>query len=111
LPYPTEQGVVRTFIKQGDLYPPLRIDTNADTTGATSTVAKLRKVHGSTILTKTLTNTDPTNGILQYQWVAGDTDVPGTYLVEAIVTFASGAIQRFPQRSYLELIIRPKVDA
>jgi len=97
------------FIKQGDLYPPLVIDTNADTTGATSLVAKLRKVHGTTVSTKTLTNTDPTNGILSYTWLAGDTDVPGTYLVEAIVTFASGAIQRFPQRSYLEVVIKPKV--
>jgi len=98
------------WIKQGDLYPPLRIDTNADVTGATSKVAKMRKVHGSTIITKTLTTSgDPTQGILEYTWVAPDTDVPGTYLVEAIVTFASGAIQRFPQRSYLEVVIRPKV--
>ena len=98
------------FIKQGDLYPPLRIDTNADVTGATSKVAKMRKVHGTTITTKTLTTSGPAvDGILQYDWIAGDTDVPGTYLVEAIVTFASGAIQRFPQRSYLEVVIKPKV--
>lgn len=97
------------WLKQGDLAPNLVIDTNADVTGATSLVAKLRKVHGTTVTTKTLTATDAPNGILSYTWVAGDTDVPGTYLVEAIVTFASGAIQRFPQRSYLELVIRPKV--
>ena len=98
------------FLKQGDLYPPLVIDTNADVTGATSKVAKMRKVHGSTIITKTLTTSgDPTQGILQYDWISGDTDTPGTYLVEAVVTFASGAIQRFPQRSYLEIVIRPKV--
>ena|SRR4249920_449759 len=98
------------FLKQGDLYPPLRIDTNADVTGATSKVAKLRRMHQSTVLTKTLTTSgDPTLGILQYDWVAGDTDTAGTYQIEAVVTFASGAIQRFPQRSYLELVIRPKV--
>jgi hypothetical protein len=97
------------FIKQGDLYPPLVIDTNANVTGATSLVAKMRKVHGTTVITKTLTATDAVNGILSYTWVAPDTDVPGTYLVEAIVTFAGGAIQRFPQRSYLEVVIRPKV--
>ena len=97
------------FLKQGDLYPPLVIDTNADVTGAASLIAKLRKVHGTTVSTKTLTATDAPNGILSYTWLAGDTDVPGTYHVEAIVTFASGAIQRFPQRSYLEVVIRPKV--
>ena len=98
------------FLKQGDLFPLLRIDTNADVTGATSKEAKIRRVHQGTISTKTLTTSgDPTLGILQYDWIAGDTDVPGIYLVEAIVTFAGGAIQRFPQRSYLEVIIRPKV--
>ena len=97
-------------MKQGDLYPPLRIDTNADVTGATSKIAKIRRVHQSTVSTKTLTTSgDPTLGILQYDWIAGDTDTVGTYLIEAIVTFASGAIQRFPQRSYLELVIKPKL--
>lgn len=98
------------FLKQGDLAPKLRIDTNADVTGATSLLAKIRKVHGTTTMSKTLTVSGPaTDGILEYQWVAPDTDVPGTYLVEAVVTFAGGAIQRFPQRSDLELIILPKV--
>ena len=97
-------------LKQGDLYPPLVIDTNADVTGATSLVAKMRRIHTSTIVTKTLTpSATPTDGILTYQWVPTDTDVAGTYLVEAVVTFSGGAIQRFPQRSYLEVIIKPKV--
>lgn len=98
------------FLKQGDLAPKLRIDTNADVTGATSLLAKIRKVHGTTVMSKTLTVSGPaTDGILEYQWVAPDTDVSGTYLVEAVVTFAGGAIERFPQRSNLELIINPKV--
>lgn len=97
------------ILKQGDLAPPLIIDTNADVTGATSLVAKIRRLHQSTVLTKTLTATDAPNGILQYQWIAGDTDTVGTYDVEAVVTFAGGAVQRFPQGSDLELIIRPKV--
>jgi hypothetical protein len=98
------------FLKQGDLAPKLRIDTNADVIGATSLLAKIRRKHQTTTLSKTLVvSGDPTLGILEYQWVAPDTDVPGTYLIEAFVTFAGGAIQRFPQRSYLELHILPKV--
>ena len=97
------------FIKQGDLYPPLVIDTNADVTGATA-VAKLRRRHQTTVLSKTLTiSGDPTLGVLSYTWLAGDTDTVGTYEVEAVVTFAGGAIQRFPQRSDLEFHILPKV--
>jgi len=98
------------ILKQGDLAPKLTIDTNADVTGATTKQAKLRRIGTTTILTKTLTTVgDPTLGVLEYQWVSPDTDTAGTYLLEAVVTFASGAIQRFPQRGYLELVIKPKV--
>jgi hypothetical protein len=99
-----------TVMKQGDLAPALVIDTNADVTGATSKVAKIRRRHGGTVVTKTLTPVgSPIDGVLTYQWVAGDTDVVGTYEIEAVVTFASGLIQRFPQGSDLELIIGEKV--
>jgi len=97
------------FLKQGDLYPPLVGDLNADVTGAT-VQAIIRKVHGTTVLTKSCTLTDAVNGIVTAaDWVAPETDIPGTYAIEFKVTFAGGAIQRFPQRSYKELVIRPKV--
>ena len=97
-------------MKAGDTAPKLTIDTNADVTGATSKVAKMRRRHTTTIITKTLTTVgDPTLGVLEYQWVAPDTDVAGDYLVEAVVTFASGVIQRFPGKGPLEFTIRPKV--
>jgi len=99
-----------TKMKQGDLAPALVIDTNADVTAASSKVAKIRRRHGGTVVTKTLTTVgDPTLGVLTYQWVTGDTDVVGTYEIEAVVTFASGLIQRFPQGSDLELVIGEKV--
>lgn len=96
------------YLKQGDLSPALTGDLNADVTGAT-VVAVLRKQHGTTVLTRTCTITDGPTGIVTYQWVAGDTDIAGTYSVEFKVTYAGGAIQRFPQRSYRELTIKPKV--
>jgi hypothetical protein len=97
-------------LKQGDLAPKLTIDTNADVTGATSKVAKIRRRHGGTVVTKALIVVgSPTDGVLEYQWVAPDTDVAGTYEIEAVVTFAGGVIQRFPQGSDLELIILEKV--
>lgn len=96
------------FIKQGDLSPKLKVDLNADVTGAT-VVAKLRRVHQTTVMSKTMTVTDATNGLAEYQWVSGDTDVPGQYLVEVLVTFSGSLPERFPQRSNLEVIILPKV--
>jgi hypothetical protein len=97
------------FWKQGDLYPPLVGDLNADVTGAT-VQAIIRKVHGTTVLTKSCTLTDAVNGIVTASdWVVPETDLEGAYHVEFKVTFAGGKIERFPQRSYKELIIRPKV--
>jgi hypothetical protein len=97
------------FLKQGDLFPPVVGDLNADVTGATVQVI-LRKAHSSTVITKSCTLTDAVNGIVTAaNWAAGETDIVGTYWVEFKVTFAGGAIERFPQRSYRELIIRPKV--
>lgn len=97
-------------MKQGDLAPKLVIDTNADLTGASSKVAKIRRRHSSVVLTKTLTTVgDPVDGVLEYQWVAGDTDVAGTYEIEAVVTFSGAIVQRFPGKSDLEWIIEEKV--
>jgi hypothetical protein len=95
-------------LKQGDLAPKLQLDLNANLSGATA-VAKIRRIHQSTVLTKTLTVTDAPNGLCEYQWVAGDTDSVGTYLIEVLVTFAGSIPERFPQRFNRELIIRPKV--
>ena len=95
-------------LKQGDLAPKLQLDLNANLTGAT-VVAKIRRVHQSTVLSKTLTVTDAANGLCEYQWVAGDTDVVGTYLIEVLVTFSGSIPQRFPQRFDREMVIGPKV--
>jgi uncharacterized protein YfaS (alpha-2-macroglobulin family) len=43
-------------------------------------------------LTKTPTVTSPTLGTLSYTTVTGDLDVVGQYSIQAIVTYASGAI-------------------
>jgi hypothetical protein len=97
-------------LKQGDLAPLLRIDTNADLTGTTSRLAKIRRIGTTTTMSKTLTTVGAaTDGIAEYQWVAPDTDVAGTYQIEALITFADARVQRFPQHGYMELIIDPKV--
>lgn len=96
------------ILKQGDLAPKLQFDLNADLTGAT-VVAKIRRLHQNSVLTKTLTVTDAAQGLCEYQWVAGDTDTVGTYHVEVLVTFAGSIPERFPQQFDRELIIRPKV--
>ena len=95
-------------IKLGDTAPPLVVNMNANLTGATAQV-KFRRVHDDVVLTRNLAVTDPGNGIAEYVWQVGDLDTPGTYLVEAVVTFAGGEVQTFPQGSYLEVLVLPEV--
>jgi len=47
--------------------------------------------------------------VCEYQWVAGDTDVVGTYYIDVLVTFTGPIPEHFPQAFHRELIIRPKV--
>jgi len=96
------------YLKVGDLAPKLQFDLNANLTGAT-VVAKIRRAHQSTVLTKTLDVTDAAQGLCEYQWVAGDTDTPGTYYIEVLVTFSGPIPERFPQRFNRELLIKEKV--
>jgi hypothetical protein len=104
------------FLKAGDTYPPFIADTNADLTGAT-TLVKISKLDGSSVLSRTGVISDAPGGLtnerVTYQWVAANDAAlitnPGAYRAEVLVTFAGGAVERFPQRSWLEVIVRPAI--
>lgn len=94
-------------IKQGDTAPNITIDTNADLTGATARVRVRQLSTGTSVLDRAGTITDAPNGIID----GGDASTlpVGAYQIEAVVTFGGGEIQRFPQGSYLELIVKPAI--
>jgi hypothetical protein len=54
---------------------------------------------------------DATLGNVSLALSAGQTAAPGGYFVEWKVTFAGGAIQRFPGSSYNEIVIDPAAPA
>lgn len=99
------------FLKAGDTFPPLVADLNADLTGA-SAIFRISK-HGTSVLSRNATVTDATQGIIEYDWVAGSDgaviNAPGAYRVEVLVTFSGGAVERFPQRSWMEIVVRPSI--
>lgn len=43
------------------------------------------------------------DGVLQYQWVTGDTDTAGEFSGEFEVTLASGKVRTFPPEGYIRL--------
>jgi hypothetical protein len=102
------------YLKSGDTAPAFVADLNANITGATVSV-RFSKLNGTFVMVRSGVITDGPTGIVTYQWVAPGDNVliatPGAYRADVMVTFAGGAIERFPQRSYLEVVVRPAVPA
>ena len=48
---------------------------------------------------------DPNNGIVQYKFMTGETDIPGEYDAQWIVTFSLGEVQTFPGDGYDRVIV------
>lgn len=97
-------------IKAGDTAPDLTADLNADVTGATVTyrIMKLNRVFAAT---GTVTVDNAATGLVRIPGSALAALAVGGYYVEFRVVYAGGAIQRFPQGSYLELMVKPAAPA
>ena len=44
-------------------------------------------------------------GIVQYNWIAADTDTVGSYQAEFEVTYSDGTIETFPNNGYIRVEI------
>jgi hypothetical protein len=102
------------YLKTGDTSPAFTADLNANITGATVSI-RFSKLNGTFVMVRTGTITDATNGIVTYQWVAANDGAlinnPGAYQADVMVTFGGGLVETFPQRSYLEVIVKQDVPA
>ena len=96
------------ILTAGDTFPNPTADLNADVTGCT---IRFRMMHldGRFHLEGPASIADAAQGIVFYDWQPGNTNTVGAYRCQFHVTYPSGDVQRFPQDSYLELIIRPAV--
>ncbi len=98
------------WIKSGDTRPWLRAvlsDANGVVDLSTATVNFfMRSVkQPSTTVSGVATVVDGPAGVIEYEWVAGDTDVPGDYHAEFEVTFADATVATFPNTGYLEVLV------
>jgi 5-hydroxyisourate hydrolase-like protein (transthyretin family) len=88
-------------IKQNDTSPSLQATlkdaalTAIDLTGATVRF-HMKSIDGTVKVDKVMTIVNEANGVVQYNWVTGDTDTVGTYYVEFEVTYADASIETFP---------------
>lgn len=98
-------------------------DTLKDSTGAAVSIqgatVRFHMAHisgaGTPVLDATASNdqvgdgSDGTKGKVSYAWAAGNTALEGLYLGEWQVTYGGGAIQTFPNDSYILIRITPEV--
>lgn len=99
------------YIKQNDTVPSLRAALEngsgdaVDLTGATCQF-HMRPLGSTTITVDASAQivTEAT-GIVQYNWIAADTDTVGSYQAEFEVTYSDGTIETFPNNGYIRVEI------
>lgn len=104
------------FLKQGDTAPSIRYtiqdenDVAIDLTGATvafymqEVSSGVEKIDGAAA-----TIVDAVNGIVEYQWAAGDSAEANLYLAEFVVTFPGGTQRTSPDPGYIHIVVNPSV--
>lgn len=102
-------------IKAGDRLPKLRqtlydgAGVALDLTGATVTM-RLRDQKGTTL--KTLTGSaaviaPATSGVVEFSWGSSDTDTPGEYFAEWVLTYAGSVTRTVPAPGYVHVSVLP----
>ena len=104
-------------IKTNDTSPKLAVtleDANSNAINVTGAngVRFHMKAFGATALKidAPMTITNATGGIVQYSWVAADTDTAGTYYGEVEVTYADNTVETFPNNGYFTVIVKEDLD-
>ncbi len=110
------------YIAQGDTGPSIvatLVDEDGDVidlTGLVDTDVKFHMIDPSSSTEKVDNNSDTsvltpkTDGKVQYDWQAGDTDTPGLFDGEFQVNFPGGQIITFPNYRYFTIQIREEVS-
>lgn len=103
------------YVKQGDTLPTLDVTVVSDTDGsvvdlsaATSVVFRMRSVNakpsGAFKVNAAAAFVVKAAGTMRYTWQVGDTDTPGSYAGEFVITYPAG-VQTVPTRGCLDVIV------
>jgi hypothetical protein len=78
-----------------------------DLTGATEVLflMRLESATGPLVVTGTAEVTDAEEGVVQYEWSVGDTEISGTFVAEFQITWADGGIETVPNDGYVSIVI------
>lgn len=97
-------------IKNGDTLPNLRVQLieagDPINLSHFSVSMKMQRTDGdSLVVDDAATISDESRGIVEYSWSSGETDKPGTYLLEFVADDGSGATISFPNDKFSRLYI------
>lgn len=99
------------YIKQNDTEPTFQaglLDSDGfpvDLTSATAVRFHMRDASGTVIVDQPMVIITAASGVVQYDWIAADTQTAGSFQVEVEVTYLGGSIETFPNNGYEEVII------
>lgn len=102
-------------IKQGDTAPPISgtLKENKavrDLTEASSVALRWRRKGTTATVSNAATIDDATAGAVSYTWAAGDTDDPGVYFAEWVVSWNDGTEQSYPTVGYFTFEITEGIE-
>lgn len=98
------------YIKEGDTSPALRytlLPSPIDLTGATVRFSLRLRGQNTPLINRVaaLIVAPAAGGVVQYDWLTGDTATAGFYEAEFEVTYADSTIETFPNRGYIPVNI------
>ena len=98
-------------IKAHDRLPSIQATLSADLTTATGVKFIMKSIQGNTVkVNATATVVTPASGVVRYDWIAADTDTPGSYQAEWQVTWSAGKTQTFPTLTYHSIDVLADLD-
>lgn len=104
------------FIKQGDTSPQLEVvlkDGEGNVVDLTNHTLffGMAETNGRLKVNSVATLISASAGNIRYEWAAGDTDTPGTYLAEFKIINPSGDVLSYPNSTekQIEVIVEPEI--
>lgn len=98
-------------MKSDDLLPPVEATlkeangTAIDLSTYNSVNFTMENESGSVVVNAAATIVDATNGEVRYEWQSGDTDAPGVYKAEFVLTDPNGNELTIPSEDYIDVHI------
>lgn len=102
-------------IKQNDTGPSLLVtlkDGDGNVINLTGATVRFHMVDlsGNTKVDSAMVVVTAPSGLVRYNWLAADTNTPGTYYAEFEVTYSDLSIETFPNTDNVAIVITPELN-